>query len=109
MPIEKAIKDAGVALADIASVEIVGSSTRIPSIFRTVETLFARTPSKTLNSKEVMSRGCALMCAMISPVMKVRDFDCIDAMPYAVEFVWDKDGAPQSQVTPRQHTHTIAR
>jgi heat shock protein 4 len=37
-----------------------------------VETAFGQPPSRTLNAKEVVSRGCALACAMLSPVFKVR-------------------------------------
>lgn len=95
---ESALKLSGLAAQDVASIEIVGSSTRMPAIFRCVEEVFGRAPSRTLNSKEVMSRGCALKCAMISPVIKVRDYDVIDAAPYPVQFTWDKDGAPASQV-----------
>eukprot|EP00798_Chlamydomonas_sp_ICE-L_P016655 gene16655-22906_t len=91
-PIEEALAGAKLTAADISSVEIVGSATRTPSIFKTVEDVFGRTPSRTMNSKECVSRGCALQCAMLSPVFKVREFEVIDAAPFAVEFAWEKEG-----------------
>lgn len=45
----------------------------MPAVFKLVETVFGGvTPSRTLNAKEVVSRGAALQCAMISPLIKVR-------------------------------------
>ncbi len=34
--------------------------------------MYGREPSRTLNAKECVSRGCALQAAMLSPVFKVR-------------------------------------
>lgn len=96
-PMLKALSDAGLKPEDISSVEIVGSSTRIPAVARAVEECFQRPPSRTMNSKECVSRGCALQCAMLSPVFKVREFGVEDACPYTVELRWDKDGETVSQ------------
>jgi hypothetical protein len=52
-------------------VEVVGASTRVPAVYKLVQDTFGMTPSRTLNAKEVVSRGCALSCAMLSPVFKV--------------------------------------
>lgn len=96
-PMVKALAEAGCKPEDISSVEIVGSSTRIPAFARVVEDVFRQAPSRTMNSKECVSRGCALQCAMLSPVFKVREFGVEDACPYTVEFQWEKDGALQTQ------------
>lgn len=50
--------------------------------------------STTLNQDEAVSRGCALQCAMISPVFKVRDFAVQDWNTYPVELSWDASLAP---------------
>ena len=68
----QALADAGMRPEDISSVEIVGSSTRMPGIAKIIEDVLGRVPSRTMNSKECVSRGCALQCAMLSPVFKVR-------------------------------------
>lgn len=62
----------GLAATDISSVEVLGGSTRVPAVFNLVQEVFGLTPSRTLNAKEVVSRGAALQCAMISPLIKVR-------------------------------------
>lgn len=69
---------AGLALEDIHSVEIVGGSSRIPAIKQLIEQVFNRSPSTTLNQDEAVSRGCALQCAMLSPAVRVRDFNVTD-------------------------------
>ena len=68
----QALSGAGLKPEDISSVEIVGSSTRIPAVAKVVEDVFKRVPSRTMNTKECVSRGCALQCAMLSPVFKVN-------------------------------------
>ena len=90
-PLAQALADAGLAPADIACVEVVGSSTRIPSVARIIEEVFGKPVSRTLNAKECVSRGCALQCAMLSPTFRVRDFEVIDAAPYSVVFTWEKE------------------
>lgn len=50
---------------------MLGGSTRVPAVFKVVSDVFGITPSRTLNAKEVVSRGAALQCAMISPLIKV--------------------------------------
>ena len=54
----------------------------------------SREPSRTLNAKETVSRGCALQCAMLSPTFRVRDFQVLDSFPYGVQFRcgWDCRG-----------------
>ncbi|GFR48872.1 hypothetical protein Agub_g10723 [Astrephomene gubernaculifera] len=97
-PMEAALRESGVALSDISSVEVVGSSTRMPAVCRVVEEVFGKAPSRTMNSKECVSRGAALQCAMLSPVFKVREFEVIDATPLSVCFSWEgKDGGVVTQ------------
>ena len=47
----------------------------MPAVAKLVENAFGQAPSRTLNAKEVVSRGCALACAMLSPVFKVSPKD----------------------------------
>lgn len=78
---------------DIYSVEIVGGSSRIPSIKALAEKVFGHPPSTTLNADESVSRGCALMCAIQSPTFKVREFSVTDIQPFPIKLVWDNSGA----------------
>ena len=84
----QALAGAGLEASQVASVEVVGGTTRVPSVLKQLTDLFGREPSRTLNSKETVSRGCALQCAMLSPTFKVRDFQVQDSFPYGVQFRW---------------------
>merc|ERR1719216_99425 len=75
-------------LEDIYSVEIVGGSSRIPSIKALIEKVFQKSPSTTLNADEAVSRGCALQCAILSPTFKVREFSVTDIQPFAIKLNW---------------------
>lgn len=66
----QALEDAKVALGDMASVEVVGGSSRVPALLNTMRDFFKKEPSRTLNATEVVSRGCALNCAMLSPIFR---------------------------------------
>jgi len=80
-------------LEDIYSVEVVGGSSRIPSIKALIERVFNKVPATTLNADEAVSRGCALMCAILSPTFKVREFSVTDIQPYPIKLVWDNQGS----------------
>ncbi|XP_077253936.1 heat shock 70 kDa protein 16-like isoform X4 [Tasmannia lanceolata] len=75
VPCYKAMADAGLSLEKIHSVELVGSGSRIPAVTRMLAALFRREPSRTLNASECVARGCALQCAMLSPIFRVRDYE----------------------------------
>ncbi|KAI8100756.1 hypothetical protein M9434_005147 [Picochlorum sp. BPE23] len=104
-PVQKAVERAGLGPEQINSVEIVGGSTRMPSVQKLIEGFFGKEPSRTLNSKETPSRGCALQCAMLSPAFRVREFQVQDAFPYSIEFTWEKDGEKVSNVVFDKGTH----
>ncbi|GBF90729.1 heat shock protein 70 kDa-like [Raphidocelis subcapitata] len=90
--LQEGLAASGLSAKDISSVEVVGSGTRVPAVYKVVEDVFGAAPSRTLNSKEVVSRGCALQCAMLSPTFKVRDFEVVDAVAYPIVASWEKDG-----------------
>jgi heat shock 70kDa protein 4 len=59
----------------LSGVELVGSGSRVPAISRVLARYFGREPGRTINASECVARGCALHCAMLSPVFKVRDYE----------------------------------
>lgn len=73
---------------DVYSVEIVGGSSRIPSLKNMVTEIFGKEPSTTLNADEAVARGCALQCAILSPTFRVRDFSIVDTQPYPITLCW---------------------
>ena len=71
--LSQCLQQSGLKVEDIYSVEIVGGSSRIPSVKQLIEKVFRKTPSTTLNQDEAVARGCALQCAMLSPAFKVTE------------------------------------
>ncbi|KAK9813890.1 hypothetical protein WJX73_003481 [Symbiochloris irregularis] len=97
-PLETALATAKLQAQDLASVEVVGSSSRVPALIAIIKQVLGQDPSRTMNAKECVSRGCALNCAMLSPIFRVRDFEVIDSFPFGISLSWDKDGESVSSV-----------
>ena len=104
-PVAAAVQGAGLTPDQISSVEIVGGASRMPCVQRLIQGYFGKEPSRTLNSKETVSRGCALQCAMLSPAFRVREFQVQDSFPYTVEFSWDKEGDVSTNVVFSKGSH----
>ena len=74
---------------------MIGGSTRIPLVKDHLAKFFGGSLdgenklSTTLNQDEAVSRGCALQCAILSPVFKVRDFSVVDWNAFPVQMCWD--------------------
>lgn len=86
-----ALHSAGVSKDQIEHVEIIGGSTRIPLIQKTLESVFegkSNVVSKTLNMDEAVARGCALQCAMLSPMFRVREYTIKDTTAYPIKVSW---------------------
>ena len=65
-PCQTAIKDAGVSLADIDEVILVGGMTRMPKVQETVEKLFGKAPRKDVNPDEAVAAGAAIQGAVLA-------------------------------------------
>lgn len=86
--LHKALENAGLKVEEIDAVEIVGGTTRIPAIKKTISEVLGKPISTTLNQDEAIARGAALQCAMLSPVFKVRDFRVNDICSYPIKLQW---------------------
>jgi molecular chaperone DnaK len=64
-PCQTAIKDAGVSLADIDEVILVGGMTRMPKVQEAVEKLFGKAPRKDVNPDEAVAAGAAIQGAVL--------------------------------------------
>lgn len=71
---------------DIEAVEIIGGATRIPAVKTKISEVFGKEVSTTLNADEAVSRGCALLCAMDSPLVRVREFKVADLSRSSIFF-----------------------
>ena len=98
-PCKKVVTDAKLTFDQIDVIEVVGSATRSPLVTNAIKTHFGKEPQRTLNSEEAVSKGCALMGAMMSPNFKVREFAVVDCTPYPIALSWSPSpGAEKMEV-----------
>ena len=82
-PFQDVIKEAGVKVADIAHVVLVGGSTRMPAVAELVKSMLGgKDPNKGVNPDEVVSVGAALQAGVIKGERK--DVLLIDVTPLAL-------------------------
>ena len=82
-PFEDVIKEAGVKLADIAHVVLVGGSTRMPAVVDLVKKLTGgKDPNKGVNPDEVVAVGAALQAGVLKGERK--DVLLIDVTPLSL-------------------------
>ncbi|CAN1836436.1 Heat shock 70 kDa protein 14 [Linum perenne] len=95
-PLEKALQDAGLTIENVHTVEVIGSASRIPSVFKILTEFFGKEPRRSMNASECVARGCALQCAILSPTFKVREFQVHESFPFSIALAW-KGAAPDTQ------------
>lgn len=78
-PVEKAIKDAGVKVADVNEVIMVGGMTRMPKVVATVEKFFGKEPNRSVNPDEVVAIGAAVQAGVLGG--EVKDVLLLDVTP----------------------------
>ncbi|HEX3824264.1 MAG TPA: molecular chaperone DnaK [Mycobacteriales bacterium] len=82
-PFSQVIKDAGVKLADIHHVVLVGGSTRMPAVVDVVKELTGgREPNKGVNPDEVVAVGAALQAGVLKG--EVKDVLLLDVTPLSL-------------------------
>ncbi|KNE66397.1 hypothetical protein AMAG_11539 [Allomyces macrogynus ATCC 38327] len=92
--IEEVLTKAGWTKDEVFCVETVGGTTRVPGVRNAITGYFGRDLlSFTINQDEAVARGCALMCAIISPAFRVRDFDIKDVAGSNVKVTWTQPAA----------------
>jgi heat shock protein len=90
LPIEAALKQAGLSKEELDFVEIVGGGSRVPSLKERVAETFGKPLSFHLNQDEAVARGATFICAIHSPTLRVRPFKFTDINPYSITYSWDK-------------------
>jgi len=94
-PIRRALADAKLTVEQINQVEVTGGASRSVPIRNKVQEFFKQEARQTMNSEESVVRGCALQCAILSPLFKVREYSITDLNPYPIKVSWKslKSGA----------------
>lgn len=81
-PCRKALQDAGLSLADIDEVIMVGGSTRIPAVQVAVEQFFNKKPNRSVNPDEVVALGAAIQGGVFTG--EVKDVILLDVTPLSL-------------------------
>jgi len=81
-PCRIAIKDAGVKLADISDVILVGGMTRMPKVQEVVRQFFGKDPHKGVNPDEVVAVGAAIQAGVLQG--DVKDVLLLDVTPLSL-------------------------
>jgi len=81
-PCVKAIKDAKVSKNDIHEVLLVGGMTRMPKVQSTVQEIFGKAPSKSVNPDEAVAIGAAIQGAVLAG--SVSDVLLLDVTPLSL-------------------------
>jgi molecular chaperone DnaK len=81
-PVERALKDAGMAPTQIDEVILVGGMTRVPKVQQLVKEIFGREPHKGVNPDEVVAVGAAIQGGVLAG--DVTDVLLLDVTPLSL-------------------------
>ena len=82
VPVEQAMKDAGVTSADIHKVLLVGGSTRVPCVQEEVKKITGKDPDKGINPDECVAIGASIQGGVLSG--GVKDLVLLDVTPLSL-------------------------
>ena len=81
IPVQNAMKDAGLTNADLGKVLLVGGSTRVPCVQEKVRQLTGQEPSKSLNPDECVAIGAAIQGGKLAGDAGAGDVLLLDVTP----------------------------
>ena len=81
-PCKKALSDASLSASQIDEVVLVGGSTRIPAIQKSVIEFFGKEPNRTVNPDEVVALGAAIQGGVLGG--DVKDVLLLDVTPLSL-------------------------
>ena len=84
IPVQNAMKDAGLTNADLGQVLLVGGSTRIPAVQEKVRQLTGKEPSKTLNPDECVAIGASVQGGKLAGDAGAGDILLLDVTPLSL-------------------------
>ena len=84
IPVQNAMKDAGLNYNDIAKVLLVGGSTRVPAVQEKVKQLTGKEPNKSLNPDECVALGASIQGGKLAGDAGAGDILLLDVTPLSL-------------------------
>lgn len=84
IPVQNALKDAGLNMSDISKVLLVGGSTRIPAVQDKVKQLTGKEPNKSLNPDECVAIGASVQGGKLAGDAGAGDILLLDVTPLSL-------------------------
>ena len=84
IPVQNALKDAGLTAADLGKVLLVGGSTRIPAVQDKVKQLTGHEPNKSLNPDECVALGASVQGGKLAGDAGAGDILLLDVTPLSL-------------------------
>ena len=84
IPVQNALRDAGITASDLSKVLLVGGSTRIPAVQDKVKALTGHEPSKSLNPDECVALGASVQGGKLAGDAGAGDILLLDVTPLSL-------------------------
>lgn len=84
IPVQNALKDAGLTASELSKVLLVGGSTRVPAVQDKVKQLTGHEPSKTLNPDECVAIGASVQGGKLAGDAGAGDILLLDVTPLSL-------------------------
>ena len=84
IPVQNALKDAGITASELSKVLLVGGSTRIPAVQDKVKQLTGHEPSKKMNPDECVAIGASIQGGKLAGDAGVGDILLLDVTPLSL-------------------------
>ncbi len=102
IPVQNALRDAGLTANDLSRVLLVGGSTRIPMVQEHVKKLTGKTPDKSLNPDECVAIGASIQGGKLAGDAGAGDVLLLDVTPLTLSI--ETMGGIATHLIPRNTT-----